>query len=586
MHATLSGDRARRPGAERSSESASFGVPRGMPRFLRAASARERPDAARDAAPHVAIPFPHASAIESATGAAVPGSAVHDPEACRRQGVPAFTDGAVTHFAAPAPALTVAAHEAAHQLQHAGYTHDAGMGAERHAQSVARLIAGGASPRGLLGARGRSVAPALRPYTEVPAATQAASSEWVIGSDARVADTGQIVTSVTDRHMAYADPALIDAADRILEAKQSGVRLRPGAAGPSGAAPDGSGVKSTVQVVTQVRIATPSGDVWADCGRMSREVQGVTGTDTAPRGFYRDSGGVERETSPGGTTRIRDEALVGAGLGPDAGSARAAYRAMDPAAREAFDQAHGINRHAAPNVGESFMSVRDDALTHAGFNFHWGGVIMVSGGDRVTFENFYRPGTTYDTRNLLWYFDMYGPPSKAGQTWHDRWAEGPGREGAGVGAPGMGSMTIPTRTSADSSTYPATRTGELIRRRAAAHLETERAALDAELATRWITVRVEVVSAQEGPDDVYAWAGHGGRSRQTGAIEMGSGDRNTFWLPLRALVPVTGAIQIRVYEADVFSDDRISILSLEDAPNSDNRPWDDAEYHVTAEFEP
>lgn len=580
MHATLSRARARLPGRERSSETPSAGAPRGMPRFLLAAAAPERPHSAR-----AAIPFPHASAIQSATGAAIPGSAVYDPEACRRQGVPAFTDGVVTHFAAPAPALPVAAHEAAHQLQHAGVTRDAGMGAEGHAQSVAHLVAAGASPRGLLGARGRAVAPALRPYTEIPAATQTATSQWIIGSDARVADTGQMITSVTDRHVCYADPALIAAADVILQARQSGVRLRPGAAGPSGAAPDGSGVKSTVEVVTQVRTMTGSGEVWADCGRMSREIQGATGTDTDARGFYRDSGGTPRETTPGGPTHIRDEALVGAGLGSDAASARAAYDAMDPAARDAFDQAHGINRYAAPGVGESYMSVRNDALTLAGFNFHWGGVIMVSGGDRVTFENFARPGTNYGTQNLLWYFDMYGPPSKAGQTWHDRWAEGPGREGAGVGEPGMGSMTIPTRTSADSSTYPATRTAELIRRRGATTLDTEKTALDAEIATRWIKVTVDVVSSQESTDEVYVRAEHGGESHETGEMDMKSGDRNTFWVPLRKLTPVTGPIHIKVYDSDLISDDMISIFWLEDAPASDNRPWDDAEYHVTAEFD-
>ena len=231
------------------------------------------------------------------------------------------------------------------------------------------------------------------------------------------------------------------------------------------------------------------------------------------------------------------------------------------------------------------MSVRNDALTRAGFNFHWGGVIMVSGGDRVTFENFARPGTDYHTQNLRWYFDMYGPPSKAGQTWHDRWAEGSGREGSGVGRPGMESMTFATRTSADSSTFPGMRTVELIRRRAAATLETEKIALDAEIATRWIKVTVDVVTAQEGPDEVYVRAEHDGRSRETSEIDMESGDRNTFWVRLAALAPVTGAIHIKVFDSDVFSDDMISIFWLEDAPASDNRPWDDAEYHVTAEFE-
>jgi hypothetical protein len=235
------------------------------------------------------------------------------------------------------------------------------------------------------------------------------------------------------------------------------------------------------------------------------------------------------------------------------------------------------------------MSVRNDALTTAGFNFHWGGVIMVAGGDRVTFENFARPGTTYGTQNLLWYFDMYGPPTKPGQTWHDRWAEGTGREGVGVGAPGMGSMTVPTRTSADPSPWtpgtPAMTAADLITRRAAATEEGERMALDAEMRTRWIKVTVDVVTAQEGPDDVYVSAQHGGRSRQTPELEMSAGDRNTFWIPLAALVPVTGDINVRVYESDVLRDDLISNFNLRSTPSSDNRPWDDAEYHVTAEFD-
>jgi len=235
------------------------------------------------------------------------------------------------------------------------------------------------------------------------------------------------------------------------------------------------------------------------------------------------------------------------------------------------------------------MSVRNDALSSAGFNFHWGGVVMLSGGDRVTFENFARPGTGYGTQNLLWYFDMYGPRSKAGQTWHDRWAEGSGREGSGVGGPGKETMTIPTRTSADPSAFtpgtPALTTGDLITRRAAATQEGEKMALDAEMRTRWIKVTVDVVSAQEDPDEVYVHAEHGGRSRETGELKMSTGDRNTFWIALSALTPVTGAIDVKVYDSDVFRDDVISALVLRDAPATDNRPWDDAEYDSTAEFD-
>jgi hypothetical protein len=538
-----------------------------------------------------AIEFPHAASIQSSVGTSIPGSAIYDPDACRKVGAPAFTDGSVTHFATPKPGLHVAAHEAAHQFQHTGFTNDAGMGAEGHAHSVANLIASGQSPRPILGKHGRPVASALRPYTERSAAWQTLNTQWIIGSDARVADTGLMVTSVSDRHVCYADPALIESANLILRAKQSGVRLRAGGAGPSGAAPDGSGVKSTVAVIAQVQSATGSGN-WTDCGRMSREVQGVAGEDTPARGFYRDTAGTERETSASRSpARIRDEALVGAGLGPNPASARAVYHAMIPAARQAFDQAHGINRYAAPNVGESYMSARNDALTSAGFNFHWGGVIMVSNGDRVTFENFFRPGTSYGSQNNLWYFDMYGPPSAAGQqTWHDRWAEGTGREGTPVGAPGMETMTIPTRTSADPSAWtpgtPAMSTGDLITRRAAATEEGERMALDAEMRTRWIKVTVDVVSEQESTDEVYVRAEHGGRSRKTGAMEMNTGDRNTFWIRLSALMPVTGEIDVKVYEEDVIWDDLISNLGLRYSSNTDNRPWDDAEYHTRAEFYP
>jgi hypothetical protein len=536
--------------------------------------------------------FPHAASIESAVGGAIPGAAVHDPEGCARRGVRAFTDGAVTHFAAASPELHVSAHEAAHQLQHGGHTNDAGMGPEAHAHAVADAVASGTSARGYLGAGGRPVAPALRHYTEMTSAQQTAAGQWIIGTDARVADSGLMVTSKTDGHVCWAEASLIEAANLILRAKQSAVRLRAGAAGPSGSAPDGSGVKTTVEVIAQVRTAGSGGETWADCGRMSRDVQGVEGTDNPARGFYTDGSGTQRETSAGATTDIRDEALIGSGLGTDGASARAAHAGMtDPAIRDAFDAAHGINRHAAPNVGESFMSVRDDSRTLDGFNFHWGGVIMVSGGDRVTFENFARPGTNYGTQNMRWYFDMYGPPSRAGQTWHDRWAEGSGREGTGVGLPGHGSITVPTRTSADPSPWtpgtPAMTTGDLITRRAAAATEGERMAYDAELRTRSVKVDVTVVKAQENPDDVYVRIEHGGRSRSTGRLSMRTGDRNIFFLPLSAIEPITGDVHVHVYDYDYLSaDDMISNIILRTGPVTATLPWDDAEYRSAASFDP
>src|SRR5690349_10966458 len=62
--------------------------------------------------------YPHGGVIAAAVGGSVPGKAVLDPGGCEERGVPAFTDGLVTHFASPSPDVHVAAHEAAHQLQH------------------------------------------------------------------------------------------------------------------------------------------------------------------------------------------------------------------------------------------------------------------------------------------------------------------------------------------------------------------------------------------------------------------------------------------------------------------------------------
>ena len=312
----------------------------------------------------VEMAFPHAAAIKTSLGTSIPGSAVHDPVGCEERGVAAFTDGSVTSFASESPALHVAAHEAVHQLQHAGMTHDGGMGAERHAHEVAEVTAAGGDARDLLSGEGARVEPGVRNYTEMSVADQTARSQWVIGSAARVSQTGKVVTSVTDRHVCFAEPQLIADANLILRAKRSAVELSPGPAGPSGDAPDGSGPKSTVWVVTNVS-SEHSGNNYADCGRMSREVQGGAGTDSPSRGVYRDSGGAERETPTASHSpqAIRDEVLVATGLGATPAAARAAYLAMTSAQRDAFDRQHRINRYAAPNVGESYASARDDAST-------------------------------------------------------------------------------------------------------------------------------------------------------------------------------------------------------------------------------
>lgn len=527
------------------------------------------------------IAFPHAGTIQSSTGLSVPGTAVLDAAGCEARGVPSFTDGTSTHFASETVSLHVAAHEATHQFQHAGLSRDGGMGAERHAHEVANAITDGGNARALLGSQGEAVTPAVRNYTEMTDAEQKARNEWKVGSTARVGDAGRTVTSEM-QHECWADPALILAANDILAAKKSGIEIKAGAAGPSGNAPDGSGMKSLVEVVPTIKSSASGDDYWADCGRASREVQGPAGSDSAPRGVYNDGAGkrLETPTASYDPETFRDEIYVKGGLGVDPASARTAYLALSPVDKDAFDKKHGINKYAAPGVGESFVARRDDALSSDGFNWHWGAVIMVADPDRVTFENFAKPGTKYDTKDKQWYFESHGPPTKPGQTFHEHNA-------SSVGAPGMNTTTMAARTSPDPVEVNALGTAELVRRHNAAAAGGEKMMLEAELRKREIKVTVDVKKAQETEDQVYVKVSGSGKEYETGWRKLKDGDSFTFRIPIDKVFPIAGHFNIKVYEYDTFSDDVISNIGWDPpyAPVNDARPWDDATYDSKVEFD-
>ena len=112
-----------------------------------------------------AIPYPHRAAIWRSLQRDLPAHARVDGGACRRLGVPAFTEGTTSVFVDPEPPLEVAAHEAAHLAQHAGLSRDLGLGAERHAQALARRVSRGLPASDLLAPRGASVAGQLHTWT-------------------------------------------------------------------------------------------------------------------------------------------------------------------------------------------------------------------------------------------------------------------------------------------------------------------------------------------------------------------------------------------------------------------------------------
>ncbi|HEV7475357.1 MAG TPA: hypothetical protein VGN90_14985 [Pyrinomonadaceae bacterium] len=530
------------------------------------------------------IPFPHAPAIESSLGMGLKGTATIAPEACAARGVEAFTEGAVTHFGSQSPSLHVAAHEAAHQLQHAGVVRDAGLGAEGHAHAVAGAVASGASAAPLMGRHGSAVGGGMHAYTELTEAQQTARNEWKVGPKAKVGDEGRTATN-DNRHECWAEPSLIAESNAKLKARGSGIDLSAGSSTVSGNAPDGSGWKTLNKV--DVKISTDTSmsgtpDFWTDCGRASREVQGPTTTDTAPKGVYDTGEGVNRTTSASKDPAVfRDEIYMAGGLGSTPEKARKKYVSLSDAEKEAFDKKHGINRYAAPAVGEAFVARRDDAETMEAFNWHWATTIMQAGGDRVTFENFAKPGTVYGTKDEKWFFETYGPPAKAGQTFYDR-------EQTDVGAPGKNTTIMVAQTQRDPE-LKAQSTPDLIDKYSKSSKDEEKRALAGEIAERWIRVAVDVKKVSSGgvgADDVFCEVIASGNKTKTAVVELNGGQSNTFWVPLEKLVPFSGAIELKVWDEDLFFDDLLVWMSWPApyAPFTNARTFEGGDYKVTISF--
>ncbi|MCB0642794.1 MAG: hypothetical protein KDC44_14195, partial [Phaeodactylibacter sp.] len=268
----------------------------------------------------------------------------------------------------------------------------------------------------------RAQNPVIQRYTEVKKSAQS-TTEWDVGSDARVSDTGETVTTEM-MHEAYATADQIKWSNQILKAQDSGIEISAGGKTVTGTAPNGSGRKTLKEVKPNIRSSSKpasSQDFWTDCGRSSREVMGPHNADKSPRGNYMNNSGKLAETAASSNpATFRDEIWTKSGLDADPDKARDAYLALSDKDRDAFDKKHKINKYADPGIGDAFVSRRDDKSTTSGFNFHWGGVIMHPGHDKVTFENFAKTGTTYASKDEKWYFETYGPPSKKGQTFHEQ----------------------------------------------------------------------------------------------------------------------------------------------------------------------
>lgn len=500
------------------------------------------------------IAFPHYQRISRSLAITAPLASVHDPENCAARGLPAFTDGNTAHFASTTPSLHVAAHEAAHLLQHAGRTNDAGLGAERHAGMVADMVQAGAPASALLTRTGNKVPHAMRGYRWTNPA-----GEWknVQGGSVsgRLSETGEMLTFSS--HSAFATPDLINKAGGILKGKQSGIDIKPGSTAKTVEAPDGSGNKQ-LQNLDVTLSADPSGATfYSDCRQAAREVMGPQSANI-PEAAMVSPGGVNTMLSGNPESLVAKTIYVDQqcqnnpnfaamplaekqkfiqqaqsdfdGLSDD----EKAKLKASPVAQETAKRL-GIDANAKPEVGEAFAVFPKDTAGLGNYIFHYATVIMVSGSDRVTLEN---EGGSKDEKTASWKMEMYGPEGN-GLTFHDEEkAFGADRHTLRVG-------TLPTPPP-NAGKYSTMKTGELIAAYKNSSDANEQTYIKLELKGRNYTaiVGVEEKGSLVGDDDVTVsfgdWLG-------IGATDIPKGQSRSFSMPVLTVWPTPNPLNIHVY---------------------------------------
>lgn len=384
---------------------------------------------------------------------------VHEGPQAQSVGALAYAQGTDLHFAPgqyqpeSERGRELIGHELAHVVQQAQGRVSApaqakASGAVNHDSSLERE----ADDMGARAARGERVN-----STEVsvgPGVTiQCYLDQTIAGKPWRVADNLDMAirqdSPVYGSHHFYAEAALIGTANGQLDATGSRLALKAGSGSMS--VTDGKVTKSLARVSPENKKdgtkgnATSGGMQWPDdCGLAANAVmqgdnlKGKAVYSTPPTGWFEQiiayftgSTSVEREgpareygtdtdTHRGETMHTPHmmlDDILKATLDKDPAKAWTKYQSMDPADREAFDKKVGINKYASPEVGEAFsiVSNKDELVDgKSAWNFHWGGVVMKSGGDHVTMENFAGSGED------AWDFQMYGSANKAGQTFHEQ----------------------------------------------------------------------------------------------------------------------------------------------------------------------
>jgi hypothetical protein len=514
--------------------------------------------------------YPFADRINAALGRTVPLRGVVDPAACAEAGVPAFTEGGVTHFADARPGLHVAAHEAAHVLQHSGQATDAGLGAEGHAGAVADAVVAGRSATDLVGAGGARVPSGRHNYT--PADGKAQYRGVSPGSVfTRLADTGEAWSR--GPHLLYATAAMIEAAAATL-GPRSGVRLTADSSEQQTVeAPDGSGRKALSRLKVDIAAGGAQQTLPSDCRRAALEVLGLGAQNPAasvqfggptvlvkpvdPRNTIAETLFVQKritETPDYATLsaaeqrQIIDQAKTDFGALPADEKEKLKHSPLADAAAAKL----GLDAAAQPGVGEAYSIHRAGAAPDNEFEYHFAAVILAPGQDRVTMEN---SGGGKGERTDSWKMEMYGPASKH-QSFHEEWARI-----FGADAHTVAGRDETVRTPDAAAGYPQLPTAALLVLYRDAKDPDQVGALEAELRKRTVGIQVAVDQLEDhGWDEVFVRLHSGEKKIDTEMLWFTKGADRVFKpVPLADLLPI-GKLIVEVIEFDLIGNDRIGTI--------------------------
>ena len=377
--------------------------------------------------------FPFGQIFEATTGIAVRATAIVDPARCEKRGVEAFTEKSTVFFRSPTPTLRVAAHEAAHVMQHQGITRDFGLGPEAHADAIARRVAIGADARSLIGGSGQTVDATVHAYTDISKKKQGPGA-WDAGVDfLRVSDDRNIAVEPQHKKL-WATDALIEASYKLLAARGSAFRLKKTPDKLEGPSPDGKYKRSLTRVELENTRTDTKGDdttVFEQCDLAALDVMGAgpEQLQQVPVGdkslqnmtaVYNDPHQGDSDVRDRKTKAFSDQEMGVEIIEKNLQGGLVAYRKMDPAQKAKFDKQVGINQAVNPTVGDAFLIARMTPTKKGEFRHHSAGVIMKSGGDYATLEAAAdaNPLNVIADPSKRWWFTMYG--TAVDTTFHDQ----------------------------------------------------------------------------------------------------------------------------------------------------------------------